>query len=114
MAGLHIRGKHYVSRAETIRRYTDGRYEPAGLDEHPRSLDEDRLPREVPLAPADLPPAGDAALLLFSQNRRIFRVTNAQCLRPVSQGEIFSPCETIRSGRRIMFGGLRKTLTKVK
>lgn len=64
VAGLHTRGKHYVARAENIRRYTDGRFDPAGLDEHPRSLDEDRPPREMPLAPGDLPPAGDAALLL--------------------------------------------------
>ncbi|MBB3997275.1 FAD-binding domain-containing protein [Aureimonas pseudogalii] len=64
VAGLHTRGKHYVARAENIRRYTQGRFDPAGLDENRRALDEDRPPREAPLAPADAVPAGDVALLL--------------------------------------------------
>ena len=33
VAGLHTRGKHYLARAENIRRYTQDRYHPAGLDE---------------------------------------------------------------------------------
>ncbi|WP_375465367.1 FAD-binding domain-containing protein [uncultured Methylobacterium sp.] len=64
VAGLHTRGKHYVARAENIRRHTEGRFEPAGLDEHPASLDEERPPREVPLPPADAAPEGEVALLL--------------------------------------------------
>ncbi|MET0258735.1 MAG: FAD-binding domain-containing protein [Methylobacterium sp.] len=64
VAGLHTRGKHYVARAENVRRYTDGRFDPAGLDEYPDPLDEPNPPREVPLPPADAAPAGDVALLL--------------------------------------------------
>ena len=64
VAGLHTRGKHYVARAENIRRYTDGRFEAKGLDENPASLGEDRPPGEMPLPPAGLGPAGEVALLL--------------------------------------------------
>lgn len=64
VAGLHTRGKHYVARAENIRRYTNGRFDPVGLDEHPDPLDEAMPPREVPLPRADSPPVGDVALLL--------------------------------------------------
>ncbi|WP_062206495.1 FAD-binding domain-containing protein [Aureimonas sp. AU12] len=64
VAGLHTRGKHYVARAENIRRYTAGRFDPAGLDENPHSLDEERPPRETALLAADAVPSGDVALLL--------------------------------------------------
>ena len=64
VAGLHTRGKHYVARAENIRRYTQGRFDPTGLDEFPDPLDEPMPPREVPLARAAAPPEGEVALLL--------------------------------------------------
>ncbi|MCP1551474.1 MULTISPECIES: FAD-binding domain-containing protein [Methylorubrum] len=64
VAGLHTRGKHYVARAENIRRYTDGRFDPVGLDEYPDALDEAMPPREVPLPRADAAPRGEIALLL--------------------------------------------------
>ncbi|GJD82465.1 FAD-binding domain-containing protein [Methylobacterium haplocladii] len=64
VAGLHTRGKHYVARAENIRRYTDGRFDPVGLDEYPDCLDEEMPPREVAVPGADAAPAGDVALLL--------------------------------------------------
>ncbi|MCJ2014753.1 FAD-binding domain-containing protein [Methylobacterium sp. J-076] len=64
VAGLHTRGKHYVARAENIRRYTNGRFDPVGLDEYPDSLDEPMPPREVALPVADTPPPGDVALLI--------------------------------------------------
>ena len=64
VAGLHTRGKHYVARAENIRRYTDGRFEPAGLNEHPEPIDEAVPPREVALAPAGAAPDREVALLL--------------------------------------------------
>ncbi|MCI9880448.1 deoxyribodipyrimidine photolyase [Methylobacterium goesingense] len=64
VAGLHTRGKHYVARAENIRRYTEGRYDPAGLDEYPDALEEPMSPREIPLPAADTPPSGTVALLL--------------------------------------------------
>ncbi len=64
VAGLHTRGKHYVARAENIRRYTDGRYNPAKLDEDPMPLDEPPVAGPVSIKPADKLPKGDAALLL--------------------------------------------------
>ena len=64
VAGLHTRGKHYVARTENIRRYTDGRFSPDGLDEDPAPLEEDALHPTVPLPPADPLPEGKVALLL--------------------------------------------------
>ncbi|WP_342151449.1 FAD-binding domain-containing protein [Methylorubrum sp. SB2] len=64
VAGLHTRGKHYVARADNIRRYTEGRFDPTGLDEYPDALEEQRPPREEKLGPADTPPTGEVALLL--------------------------------------------------
>ncbi len=64
VAGLHTRGKPYAARAENIRRYTDGRYSPANLNEDPAPLLEpDPAPARA-LLPSDAPPAGDIALLL--------------------------------------------------
>ncbi|AWN38916.1 deoxyribodipyrimidine photolyase [Methylobacterium radiodurans] len=64
VAGLHTRGKHYLARRENIRRYTQGRHEPAGLDEEAGPLEETIPPREVPLSRADAPPDGPVALLM--------------------------------------------------
>jgi len=64
VAGLHTRGKPYRARAENIRRFTEDRHDPAGLDEDPSPLAEAMPPREVPLRPADAAPDGPVALLL--------------------------------------------------
>ncbi|WP_458097938.1 FAD-binding domain-containing protein [Roseomonas sp. WA12] len=64
VAGLHTRGKHYIARAENVRRYTDGRFSPNGLDENPSPLEEASPPPTVPLPPADPEPTGEVALLL--------------------------------------------------
>lgn len=64
VAGLHTRGKHYVARAENIRRYTDGRYSPDGLNENPEPLDGPPTPAAVAVPAADRAPDGDVALLL--------------------------------------------------
>ncbi|WP_375455271.1 FAD-binding domain-containing protein [uncultured Methylobacterium sp.] len=64
VAGLHTRGKHYVARAENIRRYTEGRFDPSGIDAYPDPLDEGMPPREVGLERADAPPEEAVALLL--------------------------------------------------
>ncbi|QHL89623.1 deoxyribodipyrimidine photolyase [Sphingomonas changnyeongensis] len=40
VAGLHTRGKAYAARAENIRRYTGGRFDPRGLVEDVEPLDE--------------------------------------------------------------------------
>ncbi len=64
VAGLHTRGKHYVARAENIRRYTDGRFSPVGLDENPAPLEEEATHPTVPLSSLGLLPGDDVALLL--------------------------------------------------
>lgn len=64
VAGLHTRGKAYAARAENIRRYTDGRYDPAGLNEQPVPLEEDDPPAPQTLPKAGTRPASDVALLL--------------------------------------------------
>ena len=64
VAGLHTRGKPYAARAENIRRYTDGRFDPTGLDEDPVPLEEADPPPAIKLPPAAPPPNGDVALLL--------------------------------------------------
>ena len=64
VAGLHTRGKAYVARAENIRRYTDGRFDPAGLDEDPEPLEEAETIGASDLPEADAAPEGEVALLL--------------------------------------------------
>jgi len=64
VAGLHTRGKPYAARAENIRRYTDGRYSPANLNEDPAPLQEPDPPPARALPQGDAPPVGDVALLL--------------------------------------------------
>ncbi len=68
VAGLHTRGKAYAARAENIRRYTDGRYDPANLNEDPAPLQEPDPPSARPLPSSDAPPAGDVALLLHLED----------------------------------------------
>ena len=64
VAGLHTRGRTYAARAENIRRYTGGRYDPKGLNESPDALVEPEPPAPTPLPPATDPPQGEVALLL--------------------------------------------------
>ena len=64
VAGLHTRGKPYAARAENIRRFTDGRFDPRGLDEDPVALEEPHEVPATPLPPADAAPDGEVALLL--------------------------------------------------
>ncbi|KQT84392.1 FAD-binding domain-containing protein [Methylobacterium sp. Leaf466] len=64
VAGLHTRGKHYLARADNIRRHTDGRFDPKGLEEVADPLDEPASRPVSKLAPADPSPRGDVALLI--------------------------------------------------
>ncbi len=64
VAGLHTRGRPYAARAENIRRYTGGRYDPTGLNENPVALDEPEPAPPIPLPPSGPVPAGEVALLL--------------------------------------------------
>ena len=64
VAGLHTRGKHYLARSENVRRHTEGRHDPTGLDERADPLTEVMPPREMPLPPADAVPSDEVGLLL--------------------------------------------------
>lgn len=64
VAGLHTRGKPYMARADNIRRFTEGRFSPVGLDEDQTPLEEPEPPGPIGLPPPDVPPEGDVALLL--------------------------------------------------
>jgi len=68
VAGLHTRGKPYAARAENIRRYTDGRYNPTNLNEDPVALQEPDAPPAHPLLPGDTPLDADVALLLHLED----------------------------------------------
>ncbi len=68
VAGLHTRGKPYAARAENIRRYTDGRFDPAGLAENPTALQEETTVAMEPLPPPDTAPQGDVALLVHGDD----------------------------------------------
>ena len=68
VAGLHTKGKAYAARAENIRRYTDGRFDPRGLDEDPVALEGPESPNPTPLPPPDAAPEGDVALLLHLED----------------------------------------------
>jgi deoxyribodipyrimidine photo-lyase len=68
VAGLHTRGKAYAARAENIRRYTNGRYDPQGLNEDPVPLEEPDGPAPVKLPRPDAVPDGSVALLLHLED----------------------------------------------
>jgi len=51
VAGLHTRGKHYLARADNIKRYTEGRYNPQGiLNETAEPLRQDGYFESIPFA----------------------------------------------------------------
>ena len=68
VAGLHTRGKPYAARAENIRRYTQGRFDPRGLNEDPVALEEADGPPPARLPPAESPPDREVALLLHLED----------------------------------------------
>ncbi|MGC9451094.1 MAG: FAD-binding domain-containing protein [Oceanipulchritudo sp.] len=56
VAGLHTPGKHYLARAENIRRFTEGRFFPDGqLNENAEPLPPDNLPDPSPLPQVPTP-----------------------------------------------------------
>ena len=68
VAGLHTRGKAYAARADNIARYTNGRFNPTGLNENPEPLIEKVDHPVVPLARVNPLPRGDVALLLHLED----------------------------------------------
>jgi len=69
VAGIQTPGKHYLARAENIRRHTAGRFDPSGeLDEAALPIEEPGPPPPGALPPADAPPQGPCALLLHADD----------------------------------------------
>jgi deoxyribodipyrimidine photo-lyase len=69
VAGIQTPGKHYVARAENIRRHTLGRFDPVGaLDETPLPLAAPPPPPARPLPRADARPAAPFLLLLHEDD----------------------------------------------
>ena len=69
VAGIQTPGKHYVARAENIRRHTLGRFDPTGeLDEDPAPVEAPPMPPASALKPADRLPDGPFALLLHEDD----------------------------------------------
>jgi deoxyribodipyrimidine photo-lyase len=68
VAGLHTPGKHYLARAENIRRYTAGRFGARGLNESADPLPMDAPVERQPLAPSAALPAQDYGLVISSDN----------------------------------------------
>ncbi|WP_102107116.1 FAD-binding domain-containing protein [Oceaniglobus roseus] len=70
VAGIQTRGKHYVATADNIRRYTGGRFDPAGqLDEAPDPLDAPPPPEPGPLPASDrVVPGVPTGLLLMTDD----------------------------------------------
>lgn len=68
VAGLHTRGKHYLARVENIRRYTEGRFDPHGLDEEADPLPYDGDAPMTPPARGDAMPAGPYALVIHADD----------------------------------------------
>jgi deoxyribodipyrimidine photo-lyase len=69
VAGIQTPGKHYVARAENIRRHTLGRFDPHGeLDEAPLPLAAPPMPAARALPGSDARPAGPFVLLLHEDD----------------------------------------------
>lgn len=68
VAGLHTAGKPYVARAENIRRFTDGRFDPVGLEEDPPPPPAPPPIPPQPLVPVPPLPEGPVALLLHEDD----------------------------------------------
>lgn len=68
VAGLHTRGKQYLARAENIHRYTEGRFDPRGLDEEAEPLPYDGDAPLTPPAPGDAMPTGRYALVIHADD----------------------------------------------
>ena len=67
-AGLQTKGKTYLATAHNIARYTDGRFEPAGLATHAEALHEDAVAKVRPLGEAPAVPEGEALLLVTDED----------------------------------------------
>lgn len=68
VAGLHTKGKTYLARADNIRQYTDGRFEPKKLAGSANALEETGAASLAKIKALPAAPAGKAALLLTEED----------------------------------------------
>ncbi|MEM1376354.1 MAG: FAD-binding domain-containing protein [Pseudomonadota bacterium] len=68
VAGLQTLGKHYVARASNIRKFTDGRFNPKGLNELAEPLPGEPHGKPDVLEPTRPLPSGQNAFLLFTED----------------------------------------------
>ena len=66
VAGLQTRGKAYAATQSNIARFTNGRYNPRGLNENPVPLDDDEDTSPDPIDPPSPLPGGRALLLVHA------------------------------------------------
>ena len=70
VAGIQTRGKPYAATRDNIRRFTNGRYDPRGLDENPSALEGDVDTRPEPIEPLRPNCSGRAVLLVHAADCR--------------------------------------------
>ena len=70
VAGIQTRGKPYAATRENIRHFTNGRYEPTGLNENPHALEDDVDVAPLPIAPSRPTPGGRVVLLVHAADCR--------------------------------------------
>ncbi|MEL6920238.1 MAG: FAD-binding domain-containing protein [Pseudomonadota bacterium] len=68
VAGLQTLGKHYVARASNIRKFSDGRFDPKGLNELADPLPGEPHGKPDTLEPMRPLPSGRTAFLLFTED----------------------------------------------
>ncbi|MEL6201087.1 MAG: FAD-binding domain-containing protein [Pseudomonadota bacterium] len=68
VAGLQTLGKNYVARASNIRKFTDGRFSPKGLNENAEALPGEPHGKPGLLEPVRPLPTGQRAYLLFTED----------------------------------------------
>ncbi|MEO1748971.1 MAG: FAD-binding domain-containing protein, partial [Pseudomonadota bacterium] len=68
VAGLQTLGKNYVARASNIRKFTDGRFNPTGLNENAEALPGEPHGKPSLLEPMRPLPSNQKAYLLFNED----------------------------------------------
>ncbi|WP_306258486.1 FAD-binding domain-containing protein [Pararhizobium sp. IMCC21322] len=69
VGGLQTKGKHYLARASNIHKFTDGRFNPQGLNEKAGPLEDDfAFDQPVPPKPHTPLPLGKKAMLLITED----------------------------------------------
>ena len=69
-AGIQTRGKAYAATRENIAKFTNGRFDPKGLNERVEPLEEDEDMRPIPIEPLTPLPRGKALLVVHAADCR--------------------------------------------